>query len=103
MRNKKKGFSSCVVLMVGIAYMSASYSADPLSNAAPPQQGGNSAQQALEQLRMLQQRMTPASGEKVQSKSPSPQQNNNVAANVPAPAAGDDTQLLSTTDKSIST
>lgn len=86
-----------MVLTAEIAWASTSYSADQ-----PP----NSAQQALEQLRMLQQRMAPPSDDKGQAKqapqppssTPPPQQK--VVANTP-PATGSDGQLLSVSDKEV--
>ena len=61
MKNKKIIFSSCVALIVEICCASSSFSAAP--------QEANSAQQALEQLRMLQQRLSPpAPKEKEQAK-----------------------------------
>lgn len=103
MRNKNTGFSSCVVLIVGIAFTSISSSADSQINAASQQ--GNSAQQALQQLRMLQQRMSPTAGDKPQSNTSNPQQNNNnnnsVTANPPLPPAGDNTEVISTSDKQV--
>ena len=114
MKNIKQGGAPWVVLMVGLACASASHSAAPLDNAAA-QQNGNSAQQALEQLRMLQQRMSSSSSND-QSKTQSPQQAQNANQNKassstlppppapagsPAGAGGENGQVPSGTDKQV--
>ena len=104
MKNKKQRLLSCVTLILVIASADTSYGADSQANAAPQQ--GNSAQQALEQLRMLQQRMSPPSDNKAQSKSPSPptppQNNSGIGNNNPlATAAPADGQVIPLSDKQV--
>lgn len=89
MQIKRVHFTLCLAFLAGVLVPIA-YSAS-----AAPQPQANSAQQALEQLRMLQQRLSPtaASDEKDKSKppaqqaaSPSQQKNSNAPAEAP-PAA----------------
>ena len=103
MKSQKLRFLSCVSLMVVIAYVSTVH-----SDASPQ---ANSAQQALEQLRLLQQRMSPSSNEKDQTKTPvlqqqPPQDNNQVVSKPPAaasppPVAGGDGRALPPSDKQV--
>ena len=96
MRNKKMRFSSRFMLMVGILFAATSYSADPAQ--------GNSAQQALEQLRMLQQRLSPPPSKENGAAKPAiqplsqSQKTNNTVVKTPPAAGGEDSQLLSTSE-----
>lgn len=104
MQIKRARFSLCVAFLAG-TFASVAYSA----SAVPPPQA-NSAQQALEQLRMLQQRLAPASApnEKDKSKSlaqqtpPAQQKNNKAPADAP-PAAGDGLALTSSDSDTVET
>lgn len=102
MINNRLIFLSCTVFMIG-SISTASYSANAQNNAA---------QQALEQLRILQQRMSPPANGKDQTGSvpPSPTQQStaqNTPPNPPAPPppppanAGDANQLLTPSDKEV--
>jgi len=115
MKITREGFSLCMVLLVGL-FTPFVYGA----NTAPPPQA-NSAQQALQQLRMLQERLAPnttAGNEKEKPKSAgqeasSPQNNNNavaaknnstpgasaMAAAAPGAPPGELQQLLASSDK----
>lgn len=98
MRNKKQQFSSYVLMLIlGI----------PTTYAAPAASEGNSAQQALEQLRMLQQRMAPATvdnkeqGKSVMQQPPSPPPPP-PPPHAGAPASGDSAaQPISTSEKQV--
>ena len=106
MKNSKQRFLSGVTLIIVVACVSTSHSAPPQGSAAtqtnnPLLQQGTSAQQALEQLRMLQQRMSPPTPSDKDQPKPPTQPPNDMGANPAGAAGGDPGQVLSVNDKQI--